>query len=112
MDAVRVAMRAARALCGEGAITKNRRRRRDVLTQRYGQYQLHGLPRRSYRRGAEKLVPRPGERYPFSFTLIGGAFHVPFSASSFGQYRRRATQNGPFGAGSQLGSSALPGDVD
>ena len=39
----------------------------------------------------------------------GGSFQVPFKASAFGQYRRIATENGPVGAGSQLGTEGLAG---
>src|SRR3981189_911658 len=39
----------------------------------------------------------------------GGGFHLPVSASDFGAYRRIVRLKAPFGAGSQLASSSLPG---
>jgi hypothetical protein len=48
---------------------------------------------------------------PSAPTLFsGGCFHVPFSASSLGQYSRSTIQNSPFGAGNQLDSRTIPGD--
>ena len=41
--------------------------------------------------------------------IIGGAVHVPSSASFFGQYSRNTSFEIPLGAGSQLGSLSLPG---
>ncbi len=47
---------------------------------------------------------------PYSTFRSFGAFQVPSLAASWGQYRRMYMAKGPFGAGSQLGSMALPGD--
>jgi hypothetical protein len=44
------------------------------------------------------------------FRSSGGTFHVPFNASSLGQYKRNTQKNGPLGAGNQLDSLSLPGD--
>lgn len=54
--------------------------------------------------------PRSYRASAYALFFTAGAFHLPLSASSFGQYNRMAQKNGPLGAGSQFDSLSAPGE--